>query len=80
MLRAVPYDSATTLALGGNGWSLNDYLTASLWTATQGTPHPAIPQSEESKIADLAREDRMKEVQARIEERKARGLQPDDLE
>lgn len=68
LLRNLPPDSATHIALGGSGWTLDNYLVASLWTAITGAPHPALPKVE--KVEDPIRLKRIEQSRARMEERK----------
>ncbi|CAM3624598.1 hypothetical protein GCM10009799_05930 [Nocardiopsis rhodophaea] len=76
LVRHLPTDSATYRALGGDGWTLGNYLQADLVHAMTGQPHPADPrvkQAEDEKRARLA------EAQRRAEKRK-RDLNPHGLE
>ena len=44
-IRHLPPDAATTLALGGTGWTLGNHLLADLFHATSGNPHPGLPKA-----------------------------------
>ena len=62
-LRNLPAESATAIAEGGDGWTLDNYLSAHTFHATAGTPHPWLPKSrpqvdperEKAKAAALER-------------------------
>lgn len=60
----LPANSALHVSLGGSGWTLSDYLLASLWTAFQGTPHPALPKVAE--VEDPAKLKKREEALERI--------------
>lgn len=51
-VKHLPADSATSLALGGSGWSIEHYLLAHLFQVTAGEPHPGLPN--QSPIVDPA--------------------------
>lgn len=74
LTRHLPSDSATAMAVGGNGWTLSHYLMADMVHATTGQPHPADPrvrQAEEEKKA------RLEQARERAEQRR-RQLADDD--
>jgi len=61
LVKFLPTDSATSLALGASEWKLEHYLLAHLFQAFSGTPHPGLPNAVEKdddrqKILDNARE------------------------
>lgn len=66
-LRHLPAESATSLALGGSGWTIQDYLLAHLYQATAGEPHPSLPK--ESAVVDPAREKAIRRAKQRAAER-----------
>ena len=66
-LAHLPFDSATKLALDGTGWGLGDYLTAHLYAATVGEPHPWLP--EEAKAEDPQRAKAIRLGKQRVTER-----------
>lgn len=67
-LAHVPFDSATKLALGGTGWGLEHYLTAHLWHASVGDPHPWLPG--QAKVVDPNRAKAIRGGKQRAAERR----------
>jgi len=43
-LKHLPLDSATIIAEGGDGWTLENHLQAHLYGATAGEKHPWLPE------------------------------------
>ena len=66
-VKHLPVDSATTVALGGSGWTRGDFLLAHLYQGLTGKPHPGLPTS--SPIANPAREKALRAGRARARER-----------
>lgn len=67
LVRRLPPNSAVAVALGGSGWTLGDYLTASIWQAFTGQPHPAVPVTDKSE--DPIRKAKFADAQERAKER-----------
>jgi hypothetical protein len=66
-IRHLPPDSATTLAIGGSGWTLGDFLLADIFHATAHEPSHRLPK--QVKGSDPARDKRIREAKARAAER-----------
>lgn len=66
-IRHLPPDSATSLATGGSGWGLSDYLLADIYGPIGGQRHPWYPKP--VKGSDPAREKAKREARARARER-----------
>ena len=63
----LPPESATSRALGGDGWRLEDHLLADIYGATAGQAHPWLPVHETPK--DTARDKRRADALVRKHER-----------
>ncbi|MEU1526353.1 hypothetical protein ABZ413_29570 [Nocardia rhamnosiphila] len=72
----LPPDSSLVKAMneGKPGWGLSDHLTADLWHALTGKPHPLRPQAEQQKQANAKRARAMREVNARFAARNKRTM------
>ena len=66
-VKHLPVDSATTVALGGSGWTRGDFLLAHLFRGLTGEDHPALPAV--SPIANPERVKRLRAAKARARER-----------
>lgn len=69
LIRHLPADSATFIALGGSGWTLDHYLTASMWQAFTGKLHPAFPTSSKKRKEDPSRAQLIEAAKVRRDER-----------
>lgn len=76
LIQRLPADSLTMRALGGDGWSLQDYLLADLFQAMAGVPHPSRPVYDKSE--DPKHLQKIEEFKERVKEReeqlKAKGI------
>ena len=54
-LRHLPPESATALAEGGDGWTLDNYLSAHNFHATSGQPHPWLPKHQATVSPETAK-------------------------
>ena len=43
-IRYMPDDAAIRIAVGGDGWTLDNYLNAHIFHATAGEAHPWLPK------------------------------------
>lgn len=66
-VRHLPSDAATTLALGGSGWTQTNHLLADVFHATAGKPHPGLPKA--IKGSDPKRDKALRAARARARER-----------
>lgn len=55
-IRHLPPDSAVSIALGGAGWTVTDYLVSDLFHAQVGKKHPGRPKDVASKAPSPDRE------------------------
>jgi hypothetical protein len=69
-IRHLPFDAATTLALGGTGWGLEHHLAADIFHAFAGIPHPGLPKQVKTedpirkrKIAEAKERMRLREIE-----------------
>jgi len=67
LVRHLPTDSATSIAAGGPGWLLGDYLLAHVYQATAGEAHPSLPKA--SAVSDPLRDKRIRQARMRAHER-----------
>jgi len=67
LIAHLPENSAVSMALGGSGWTLEDYLLAHIFQALTGTQHPALPK--QSKDEDPRRKAKRADALERSRER-----------
>lgn len=66
-LKNLPPASATKIALGGSGWSRVESLSADIFHALTGSPHPSLP-----KPSDAAGPIREQQINAALERKRER--------
>lgn len=66
----LPPDSAVHKALGGPGWSVNDYLTADVFHANSGKPHPARPSGKSAVVESPERRRKVRDARRRARARR----------
>jgi hypothetical protein len=67
LIRNLPADAASMIAVGRSGWRLEHYLLADLFQAGTGQPHPGLPAVEAQR--DPVREERLRRGRIRLRER-----------